>query len=390
MARLTDRTPQQIGKARPGIGRAWLVDADSKIIGSNESFFAFDSLPGEDSGDGPALTAAAEVRGTHAVKGPGWRVVTRKPMSRLPLASYETRRQTELAALLAFSVAVLCLGWLHLTVLVAATSTDGARTAVLTGPSRTFTEPHTTKAKIVTDSWVRLMPKAWKAGTEKEKWFTDWFAAFHHSTRPDLLAISLQYVKGAPRKKDRQGLRYAGPATFGPPDPHRSPPGGPHRRPSDFYHYLGRPWTFPDRKNALSDKSRYGAVDSSGYVRLVYGYRGGYALLGTDRVGPGLPRTAKGIASVGPGVPVIPHRGTRPSELDTLQPGDLLFFDTDRQNGPRLDHMGIYLGLDTDGHPRFLSSRERNNGPTFGDAGGSSRIDGAGIYANSLREAKRL
>ncbi|MBL1090538.1 MULTISPECIES: NlpC/P60 family protein [Streptomyces] len=273
---------------------------------------------------------------------------------------------------------------------VAATLTDGARTAVLTGPSRTFTEPHTTKAKIVTDSWVRLMPKPWKAGTEKEKWFTDWFAAFHHSTRPDLLAISLQYVKGAPRKKDRQGLRYAGPATFGPPDPHGSPAGGPHRRPSDFYHYLGRPWTFPDRKNVLPDKSRYGSVDSSGYVRLVYGYRGGYALLGTDRVGPGLPRTANGIASVGPGVPVIPHRGARPSELDTLQPGDLLFFDTDRQNGPRLDHMGIYLGLDTDGHPRFLSSRERNNGPTFGDAGGSSRIDGAGIYANSLREAKRL
>ncbi|UKY53168.1 NlpC/P60 family protein [Streptomyces inhibens] len=273
---------------------------------------------------------------------------------------------------------------------VAATLTDGARTAVLTGPSRTFTEPHTTKAKIVTDSWVRLMPKPWKAGTEKQKWFTDWFAAFHRSARPDLLAVSQQYVKGAPQKKDRQGLRYAGPATAGPPTPPGSPAGGPHRRPSDFYHYLGKPWTFPDRKNALPDKSRYGAVDSSGYVRLVYGYRGGYALLGTDRKGPGLPRTTNGIASVGPGVPVIPNRDARPSELDTLQPGDLVFFDTDRRNGPRLDHMGIYLGLDTDGHPRFISSREKNNGPTFGDIGGSARIDGAGTYAVSLRAAQRL
>ncbi len=126
---------------RPGIGRAWLVDADSKVIGSNESFFAFDSLPGEDSGDGPALTAAAEVRGTHAVKGPGWRVVTRKPMSRLPLASYETRRQTELAALLAFSVAVLCLGWLHLTVLRPLQALERTAAALAAGDTSTVLYP---------------------------------------------------------------------------------------------------------------------------------------------------------------------------------------------------------------------------------------------------------
>lgn len=273
---------------------------------------------------------------------------------------------------------------------VAATLTDGARTAVLTGPGRTFAEPHTTKAKIVTDSWVRLLPRPWKPGAEKEKWFTDWFSSSHRSTRPDLLGASLEYVKGAPEKKDRQGLRYAGPATFGPPDPHGSPAGSPHHRPADFYHYLGKPWTFPDRKVAHADKSRYGAVDSAGYIRLVYGYRGGYPLLGTDGKGAGLPRTTNGMASGGLGVPVIPNRGARPTGLDTLQPGDLVFFDTDRSTGARLDHTGIYLGLDTDGHPRFISSRAKSNGPTFGDIGGSSRIDGTGTYAASLRAAKRL
>jgi hypothetical protein len=41
---------------------------------------------------------------------------------------------------------------------VLATLTDNARTAVLTGPSRTFAEPETTTATVVTDTWVRLMP----------------------------------------------------------------------------------------------------------------------------------------------------------------------------------------------------------------------------------------
>ncbi|MFD8546882.1 HAMP domain-containing protein [Streptomyces sp. NPDC059649] len=126
---------------RPGIGRAWLVDADDKIIGSNESFFAFDPLPGEDPADGPALTAAAEVRGAHTVEGLGWRVVTRKPMSRLPLASYETRRQTELAALLAFSVAVLCLGWLHLTVLRPLHALERTAAALAAGDTSTVLYP---------------------------------------------------------------------------------------------------------------------------------------------------------------------------------------------------------------------------------------------------------
>lgn len=125
---------------RKGIGRAWLVDADRKVIGSNESFFAFDSLPDEDT-DGPALTAAGEVHGAQAVNGLGWRVVTRKPMSWLPLASYETRRQTELAALLAFSAAVLCLGWLHLTVLRPLRALERSAAALAAGNTTTVLYP---------------------------------------------------------------------------------------------------------------------------------------------------------------------------------------------------------------------------------------------------------
>ena len=52
--------------------------------------------------------------------------------------------------------------------------------------------------------------------------------------------------------------------------------------------------------------------------------------------------------------------------------------------------VGIYLGLDSAGHPRFISSRKVANGPTMGDRGGASLLTGDGLYASAFREAKRL
>ena len=49
-----------------------------------------------------------------------------------------------------------------------------------------------------------------------------------------------------------------------------------------------------------------------------------------------------------------------------------------------------YLTVDGAGHRVFISSRKEVNGPTMGDKGGASRIDGNGFYAQLLRSAKRL
>lgn len=62
----------------------------------------------------------------------------------------------------------------------------------------------------------------------------------------------------------------------------------------------------------------------------------------------------------------------------------------DARTGKRLDHVGVVLGYDTQGHLIFISSREEINGPTIGDVGGVSRLDGNGYYAKTLRSAKRL
>jgi cell wall-associated NlpC family hydrolase len=88
-------------------------------------------------------------------------------------------------------------------------------------------------------------------------------------------------------------------------------------------------------------------------------------------------------------VALIPNTGKRVTDYDALQPGDLVFFEVEG-SVDELDHAGIYLGIDSDGRHRFMSSRERANGPTFGDLGGTSLLDDNGMYSKAWRAARRL
>ncbi|URM91333.1 C40 family peptidase [Streptomyces sp. MRC013] len=278
---------------------------------------------------------------------------------------------------------------------VLATFTDRARTATLTGPSRTFTEPAHTESRIVTENWVRLMPEPWKEGSEKEPWFTEWFEENFGSKEDDLFAIAFQYIDQAPVKQDDAGIKYAGDAQFGPVNPKGSEGADYRLESSDFYDYLGIPYTFRDGTTMRPEAARARSVDCSGYIRVVLGYRARYPLMATDEAGDGLPRTADSMARSKLGVDVIPLGGSgadsaKPTSIDVLQPGDLVFFELDARTKDRLDHVGMYVGNDTDGHKIFISSREEANGPTIGDKGGASRLDGGGYYAKALRGAKRL
>ncbi|MEU8437432.1 NlpC/P60 family protein [Streptomyces sp. NPDC029216] len=277
---------------------------------------------------------------------------------------------------------------------VLATFTDGARTATLTGPSRTFTEPANTTARVVTENWVRLMPEPWKQGAESTPWFKEWFKKYFGSQEDDIFAFAFQYGDQAPVKKDAQGVPYAGDASFGPLNPSGSEGNDLRLEQSDFFDYLGTPYTFRNGVRKVPQTARYRSMDCSGFVRTVFGYRARYPLMPDDTPGPGLPRTANGIARSALGTDVIPLKGVaaqfRPASVDVIQPGDLLFFKLDARTKDRLDHTGIYLGTDTDGHQIFISSREEANGPTIGDKGGASRLDGNGYYATTLRSVKRL
>jgi hypothetical protein len=268
---------------------------------------------------------------------------------------------------------------------VVATLTDGARTAVLTGPQRVFAEPATTDATVSTRIWVRLLPQVWYPGAERLAWFDHWLAHALGNRDADLLAIATQYLPGAADRRDAAGLRYAGGASYGP-----LTDGGGRAENSDFNDYLGVAWKYPDGKVDRPNPDRLGALDCSGFVRMVYGYRSGYPLEIGDPTGQALPRRAVMMAGSGPGVPLLPDTGRQVTEFAPLQGGDLVFFDADPNDGPQVDHVGIYLGVDSHGGHRFLSSRKTANGPTFGDVGGASLLDGEGLYAHAFRTAKRL
>jgi cell wall-associated NlpC family hydrolase len=268
---------------------------------------------------------------------------------------------------------------------VAATMTDGARTVVLTGPSRTFSEPKATTAQVTTNAWVRLAPQAWQKGGESAEWFRPWLTNALSDNSPDALAVAMEYLDGAAAQKDTEGTRFRGDAAFGP----VAATGAGRLERSDFYDYLGVPWNFADGTRAKPDTKHYGAVDCSGFVRLVYGYRMEYPLLGTNSPGPGLPRRAYAIAEFGPGITPVANTGRRSTAYNALQPGDLVFFEVEG-GADELDHTGIYLGTDSDGRHRFMSSRERINGPTLGDVGGTSLLDDGGMYSRGFRAARRI
>lgn len=268
---------------------------------------------------------------------------------------------------------------------VVATFTDGARTVALTGPARTFAEPRFTEATITTTTWVRLAPKAWAPGAEKAAWFGPWFEKARRDRSPDVLDIAMQYADGAADKKNAEGLRFRGDAEFGP----VAPSGYARLERSDFLDYLGISYSFPDAGSKEPKPAHRGALDCSGFVRMVYGYRLGYPLLGTNDAGPGLPRRAYAIAENGPGVALIRNTRTRATAYDALQPGDLVFFEVEGGED-ELDHAGIFVGIDSAGHYRFMSSRERANGPTFGDLGGTSLLDDGGTYSQAWRAARRI
>ena len=268
---------------------------------------------------------------------------------------------------------------------VVATLTDGASTVVLTGPARSFEEPQFTTAKINTTAWVRLLPQPWHGGAEKAEWFRPWLDNALRDQSPDVLAVATEYLYGAEAEKDEKAVRFRGDAAFGP----VAPSGAGRLEQSDFHDYLGVPWTFPDVGVRQPKPAHNGALDCSGFVRMVYGYRLGYPLRGTNTPGPGLPRRAFAIAESGPGTLLVPNRRQRSVEYGVLQPGDLVFFEVE-DGEDQLDHTGIYLGIDSAGYHRFVSSREKANGPTLGDLGGKSLLDDGGMYSRGFRAARRI
>lgn len=260
-----------------------------------------------------------------------------------------------------------------------ATFTDGARTVNLVGPSRTFREAEFTTHSVTTTAWVRLLPAPF-AGRVSEAWLTARLA----DTSPDLLAIAFQYVVGAVPMVDAAGVQYAGDAAYGP-----LAADGTRIEGSDFNDYLGLTWSYPTVADA-PEADQFRSLDCSGFARMVFGYRLGVPLSLRPDGGASMPRRAFEQDAAAPGITVIANRGVVPSSRTALMPGDLVFFDASTDDGTQIDHVGIFLGRDSAGNDRFISSRKTANGPTMGDLAGRSVLNGTGLYASGFRSARRI
>jgi hypothetical protein len=264
-----------------------------------------------------------------------------------------------------------------------ATFTDGTYTVTLAGPERTFEEE--SAVSVTHGVWVRPLAAPFD-GAVDEAWLDDALGAAKDPGRPDVLAVGMQYLAGAPPIYDAYGLQIAGDASYGPLDPAT----GDRLAGSDFNDYLGIPWTHPDGVDN-PEPEQLGCMDCSGFIRTVLGFRLGVPMIkGSDGGGVSIPRRAVQMFASAPGLVTIPDTGAQVTAFERLAVGDLVFFDGDDDDGTDIDHVGIYLGIDADGHPRVLHSRRVIDGPSFGDTGGSSRLDGTGHYATCFRGARRI
>lgn len=267
-----------------------------------------------------------------------------------------------------------------------ATLTQGARSVVCSGPARSFSE---SGVRVKHALWVRALPHAF-AGTVDTAWLARALAA-NARRQADLLGLAMQYLGGTPALFEGD-LQVAGDAAYGP------RVDGQRQEGSDFNDYLGVDWRYPDGSVDAAEPRQRRCLDCSGFVRMVWGFRRhapnnapAMPLARAASVdGKALPRRAVQMAARAPGVLIERNRGVQLHDLSRLTVGDLVFFDADTDDGARIDHVGLYLGVDSDGHHRFLSSRKGANGPTLADVRGKSILDGNGLYARGLRAVRRL
>jgi cell wall-associated NlpC family hydrolase len=277
-----------------------------------------------------------------------------------------------------------------------ATFTPGCYTVTTAGPERVFSEKYrhggqTIAVRVRHSVWVRAAPGRVDDEID-ERWLRLALDA-NVGNVADALAIAMQYIKGATAVY-LGDLQIAGDAAYGPAAPGALPEEG-----SDFNDYLGLRWLYPDDAPDAPENTQRRCLDCSGYMRMVWGYRqhlpgSGY----TDSVplsrrlkhGAALPRRAVQMYESAPGLILHADTGTQLTDFAGIDVGDVVFFNRDPGDGPALDHVGMYLGVDTDGHHRFVSSRKRPDGPTFADRFGPSLLDGDAKYAQAFRAVRRL
>ena len=276
-----------------------------------------------------------------------------------------------------------------------ATFTTDSRTVTMSGDYRSFTENN---LSVEHNTWVRLLSAPF-TGTVDTGWVGARLAEnVTNPNTPDILAISMEYTNDG-----NLDAKYG--------------PDGTLDEGSDWSDYLGvdhqyvNHWSWSLQKYTnwthVADADRLGALDCSGFIRMVFGYRGGITMMyNPDPNNPTslFPRRSYQMwdSCIGKKVMTGYQFGANNAStlLANVRIGDLVFFNADTSTTTekwRIDHVGMYLGEDEHGDMRFIHSRRTDNrGPSFNhDGTGKSILNDDGTnnwlyYAKSLVGARRL
>lgn len=259
-----------------------------------------------------------------------------------------------------------------------ATFTDGARSVVVSGPSRRFEEGAGAGA-VTSKTWVRVLASRFSGRVD-----VGWLERVRADTSPDVLQTAMHFVAGSPDVVGADGLLAAADASYGP-----LQADGSRQEGADWNDFQGVTATYPDATDA-PEPAQARSLDCSGFMRMLWGRRFAIPLGLRPDGGATMPRRAVEQAASAPGVVPIANTQKQVTDLRGLQPGDLVFFDASSDDGTAVDHVGMYLGPDAGDRHRFISSRKSADGPTMGDLRGASVLDGTGLYARSFRSSRRL
>ncbi|MFF5014486.1 HAMP domain-containing protein [Streptomyces sp. NPDC001165] len=127
--------------SRPKLGSVWVTDGNYKVLAASVGYRAFQSLPDSgltrlaratqgapgttgtatsavlSSSSGPSVDAAAPLAQSGPTARLGWHVVAAEPAAALQLPAVQAEQRTMLAGILALTLGVACLGWLHVVVI---------------------------------------------------------------------------------------------------------------------------------------------------------------------------------------------------------------------------------------------------------------------------------
>lgn len=248
---------------------------------------------------------------------------------------------------------------------------------------------------LYNDTWVRVLPEPFN-GTVNYTWLEEQ----ENNYKPDVLAVAASYLNRMPYAYLPGGIPIAGDANYN----FRGPNGDRQEGP-DWNDYRGIDVTYDCTVRNARPQS-YQSTDCSGHVRNVFEQFGvvpDYCAPNFD--GVRIPRVTKNIEEFGPGVRVVAYVPNQVPSTSTwksrIQIGDIVSFsaaevldyDPSPGQGPpdsRIDHNGIYLGVDEQGNHRFISSRKSINGPQMSDVSGNSTLEGTGLYAQAFRAIRRF